>query len=106
MIPWLSEPHTRWMKATLHFSSPDYDPSEPDRVIGHAGWLLPGRTKFEILNFWRKDASNLLGWRAKMGWTEGYEAELWSGTDVEAYENMILPWDKVRGDYMNQTGHW
>jgi hypothetical protein len=106
MIPWLSEPHTRWTKATFHPSSPEYDPSAPDRVIGHAGWLRPCRTGSEILNFWRKDASDALGWRAKMGWTEEYEADLWSGTNVEEYQKMIAPWDEVRRIYMNHTGHW
>ncbi|KAF2661110.1 acyl-CoA N-acyltransferase [Lophiostoma macrostomum CBS 122681] len=107
MTPWLSEPHTRWTKATLHPSSPEYDPSAPNRVIGHAGWLLPGRTAAETLNFWRKDASDDLGWCEKMGWTEKYEDELWSGTDVNKYqEQTFLPWDRVRAGYMNSTGHW
>jgi hypothetical protein len=106
MIPWLSEPHTRWTKATLHPNSPEYDSSKPDRVIGHAGWLLPGRTKSEILNFWRKDASDALRWGARMGWTEEYEAELWDGTDIEVYQEKLLPWEKIRADYMGGTGHW
>lgn len=107
MAPWISEPHTRWTKATLHPSSPDYDPSAPSRVIGHAGWLLPGRTASEILNLWRKDASDALGWRDKMGWTKAYEEELWSGTDVGVYqEQNFLLWDRVRGGYLGDKGHW
>ncbi|PVH99942.1 hypothetical protein DM02DRAFT_593533 [Periconia macrospinosa] len=107
MIPWISEPHTRWTKATLSPSSPEYDPSAPNRVIGHAGWLLPERTKSEIMNFWRKDASDSLGWREKMGWTNEYEEGLWSGTDLKAYqEGSFLLWDKVRGDYLEGIGHW
>ncbi|ORY15043.1 hypothetical protein BCR34DRAFT_559444 [Clohesyomyces aquaticus] len=107
MIPWLSEPHTRWTKATLNRSAPDYDPSAPNRVIGHAGWLLPGRTKTEILNFWRRDASDVLGWREKMGWSKAYEDELWSGTDVSAWqEPTFLRWDLVREGYLGGKGHW
>ena len=108
MIPWILEPHTRWTKATLHPSSPDYGPIQPpDRVIGHAGWLLPGRTKSEIVNFWRKDASDELGWREKMGWTKAYEDELWSGTDLGPYqEHTFAPWDRVRAGYMTGIGHW
>ncbi|KAF1950564.1 hypothetical protein CC80DRAFT_496801 [Byssothecium circinans] len=75
MIPWLEEPHTRWMKATLSPSSPEYDALAPNRVIGHAGWLLPGRTKNEILNLWRKDASDALGWREKMGWSKEHTCQ-------------------------------
>lgn len=107
MTPWLSEPHTRWTKATLHPSSPDYDPSAPNRVIGHAGWLLPGRTAHEAINLWRRDASDLFGWREKMGWTKAYEDELWSGTDLNAYqEQNLVFWDRARANYMGQIGHW
>jgi hypothetical protein len=107
MIPWLSEPHTRWTKATLSPSSPWYDPSAPDRVIGHAGWLLPGRTVSEIMNFWRKDASDALDWKTKMGWTTEYEDELWSGTDLSVYQDkMFVKWDKVREGHLGGVGHW
>jgi hypothetical protein len=42
-----------------------------------------------------------------MGWTKEYEDELWSGTDVEAYQSQnFLPWERVREGYMNGTGHW
>jgi hypothetical protein len=107
MLPWISEPHTRWTKATLHPSSPDFDPAKPGKIIGHAGWLLPGRTSSEIMNFWRRDASDALGWREKMGWSKEYEDELWSGTDLEVYQdkNFIL-WDEVRGEYLGGKGHW
>ena len=104
---WIQEPHTRWTKATLHPSSPDYDPSAPDRVIGHAGWLLPGRTATEIMNFWRRDAGDVLGWRDKMGWTESFDEELWSGVDVKAYhERNVLLWDRVREKHLGGIGHW
>jgi hypothetical protein len=107
MAPWLSEPATRWTKATLHPSSPEYDPLAPNRVIGHAGWLLPGRTKSETLNFFRKDASDALGWRDKMGWTEAYEAELWSGVDLEVYQKQtFLHLDRIRDGYLGGIGHW
>lgn len=107
MTPWLSEPHTRWTKATLSPTSPEYDASAPNRVIGHAGWLLPDRTKSEIMNFWRKDASDFLGWKEKMGWTREYEDELWSGTDLESYQDgSFLAWDKVREGYLSGVGHW
>ncbi|KAJ4354614.1 uncharacterized protein N0V89_006351 [Didymosphaeria variabile] len=106
MIPWISEPHTRWTKATLSPSSPEYNASEPNRVVGHAGWLLPGRTKSEIMNFWRRDASDALGWREKMGWSKEYEDDLWSGTDVKSYQDSFLLWDKVREEYLRGVGHW
>jgi hypothetical protein len=48
----------------------------------------------------------MLGWRDKMGWTEEYEAELWRGTDVEVYQEKLLPCEKVRESYMNGRGHW
>jgi len=107
MAPWILEPHTRWVKATLHPSSPDYDPSAPNRIIGHAGWLLPERTKSEIINFWRRDASDALAWREKMGWTKEYEDELWSGTDLEAYdEKGFVAWDRMREGYVGGKRHW
>jgi hypothetical protein len=106
MLPWISEPHTRWTKATLSPSSSSYNSSAPNRVIGHAGWLLPGRTESEVLNFWRKDASDALDWRSKMGWTQEYEEDLWSGTNIAAYQGAFLMWDRVRQDYMSGTGHW
>ncbi|KAF2812600.1 uncharacterized protein BDZ99DRAFT_270022 [Mytilinidion resinicola] len=107
MKPWLREPHTRWTKATLAPTAPGYDPAHPDRVIGHAGWLGPARTAIETLNFWRKDATDVLGWREKMGWTKEYEEELWSGTDVEVYTGIFLKWDPVRGAKMEgKGGYW
>lgn len=107
MLPWILEPHTRWTKATLSPSSPSYDPSAPNRVIGHAGWLLPGRTASEIMNFWRKDASDALNWKDKMNWTVEYEDELWSGTNLKVYQNeKFVPWDKVREGYVGGIGHW
>ncbi|KAF2689639.1 hypothetical protein K458DRAFT_330213 [Lentithecium fluviatile CBS 122367] len=107
MIPWLSEPHTRWTKATLHPSSSEYDPLAPNRVIGHAGWLLPGRTASEIMNLWRRDASDVLGWRDKMGWTSSFEQELWSGVDVEySQDQNFIPWDRKRHAYVGGIGHW
>ncbi|KAF2644021.1 hypothetical protein P280DRAFT_466719 [Massarina eburnea CBS 473.64] len=107
MIPWLDEPHTRWTKATLSPSSPEYDASAPNRVIGHAGWLRPGRTKSEILNLWRRDASDLLGWREKMGWTQEFEDELWSGTDLKVcQDDSFVKWDIIREGYLSGVGHW
>ncbi|KAF2493278.1 hypothetical protein BU16DRAFT_619619 [Lophium mytilinum] len=108
MKPWLREPHTRWTKATLSPTSPSSDAAYPNRVIGHAGWLAPARTATETLNFWRKDASEVLGWRAKMGWTEAYEEELWSGTDVEVAMGVFEKWDRVRGELMKGRvgGYW
>jgi hypothetical protein len=107
MIPWISEPHTRWTKATLSPFSPSYDPAAPNRVIGHAGGLLPERTASKIMNFWRKDASDVFDWKSKMGWTAEYEEELWSGTDLREYQDrMFVHWDKVRESYLSEIGHW
>lgn len=61
----------------------------------------------EILNFWRKDASDALDWKTKMDWTTEYEDELWSGTDLSVYQHkMFLPWDKVREGHLGGVGHW
>jgi hypothetical protein len=107
MAPWLSEPGTRWIKATIDSSSPDFDPERPNRVVGHAGWITPERTEQEILNFWRVDASQKLGWATKMGWSREYEDELWSGTDTKKYmEVMLMPLESIREDYMKGIGHW
>ncbi|CAI6318086.1 unnamed protein product [Periconia digitata] len=107
MLPWFSEPHVRLAKVTLSPSSPSYDPAAPNRIIGHAMWLLPGRTSKEIINFWRRDASDLLGWKEKMGWTKEFEDELWSTFDVDAWQNLeFLPWDRAREYYMKGIGHW
>jgi hypothetical protein len=59
-----------------------------------------------VLNFWRIDASEKLGWREKMGWSEGEERELWKGTDAEAYTESFLKWDGVRERTMRGLGHW
>lgn len=75
-------------------------------MIGHAGWLLPERTKGEVVNFWRRDASDVLGWREKMGWSKEYEEELWGGTDVAAYQASFLPWDKTREHHLAGIPHW
>ncbi|OCK84084.1 hypothetical protein K432DRAFT_321022 [Lepidopterella palustris CBS 459.81] len=108
MIPWLKEPHVLMTKAVLHPSSPSFDPSNPNRVIGHAGWLAPERTRDQILNFWRRDACEKLGWCEKMGWSKEEEAELWAGTNVEAWQENFLQYDRIRADRMREVaeGHW
>ncbi|KAL2203427.1 acyl-CoA N-acyltransferase [Sarocladium strictum] len=104
---WITEPHTRWTKATLAPWSSEFDSVHPNRVIGHAGWLRPGRTASEILNLWRSDAGEKLKWRERMGWTESYEQEIWSGVDLNEYQTKnLLYWDKVRESYVQGVGHW
>ncbi|OCL07556.1 acyl-CoA N-acyltransferase [Glonium stellatum] len=98
MVPWLRSPHTKWSKVTLA--------SDPSRVIGHAGWLAPERTRGETVNFWRRDAGELLGWSEMMGWAEGVEEKLWSGVDVEEWQGNFLKWDRIRGERMAGEGHW
>jgi hypothetical protein len=58
------------------------------------------------MNLWRRDASDALNWRSKMGWTAELEEELWSGTDLKVYQEKFIPWDKVRENYMGGIGHW
>ncbi|KAF2116363.1 acyl-CoA N-acyltransferase [Lophiotrema nucula] len=107
MKPWIREPHTRFTVVKLSPAASEYDAKNPDRVIGHAGWILPAHTKTSIVNFWRRDASDLLSWREKMGWTKEYEDELWSGTDVEALDTKTFaPFDKTREAYLGGVGHW
>lgn len=107
MLPWLDEPNIRLIKATLSPSSPSHDASAPDRVIGHALWTLPQRTKSEIISVWRRDASDLFGWKEKMGWTQEFEDELWSSVDVDAWQNEeFVLHDRVREGYLKGIGHW
>ena len=104
--PYIHEPGTRWTIVRLSESSPRYDANRPGRVLGHAGWILPERTKNEILNFFRVDASELLGWREKMGWTKEYEDELWSGINVESRQKSSVEMEDIRRSYMEGIGHW
>lgn len=107
MKPWIMEPHTRWIKAKIAAWSPEFDASDPGRIIGHAGWLLPGRTSSEILNLWRRDAGEKLGWTAEMGWSAEFEEELWSGTDLHEYQTKCFErWDRLRESYVGGVGHW
>ena len=106
MKPWITEPYTRWTKITLSPDSPDYDPNHPNQIIGHAGWLTPGRTGSEILNFWRRDTGEKLSWTSKLGWTKKYEDNLWSGTEVNAYQSTFLEWDQIRAHYLEGVSHW
>ncbi|ORY14640.1 hypothetical protein BCR34DRAFT_598983 [Clohesyomyces aquaticus] len=109
MKPWLLEPHTRWMKATLALTSPEFDARNPKKVIGHAGWLLPERTSTQILNFWRKDAARKLAWHERMSWTSDFEEELWRGVDEFEYnseEKGFLMWDNIREGLLGGVGHW
>ncbi|PVI04162.1 hypothetical protein DM02DRAFT_669346 [Periconia macrospinosa] len=107
MTPWFSEPNVRIVKATLSPSSSSYDATAPNRIIGQAMWLLPSRTKTEIVNFWRRDASDILGWREKMGWTKEFEDELWSSVDLTKWQDAeFLPWDRAREEYLGGIGHW
>ncbi|KAF2258156.1 hypothetical protein CC78DRAFT_538004 [Lojkania enalia] len=107
MKPWIREPHTRWTKITLSSQSADFDPSNPNRVIGHAGWLLPARTQHEVVNFWRKDASDELNWRQKMGWSKEYEDELWSHVNLEVYQDQgFIVWDRNRKANVGGIPHW
>jgi len=42
-----------------------------------------------------------------MGWSKEYENELWSGTDLEDYQDKkFLVWDRVREAYVGGVGHW
>lgn len=107
MKPWLTEPNLRLVKATLSPTSPSFDPAAPNRVIGHAVWQLPARTEKQILNIWRRDASEQLGWREKMGWTEEEEEALWQGFDLSVWQGEeFLPWDRAREGYLKGVGHW
>jgi hypothetical protein len=92
----LSSPHGRWMKATLA--------EEPNVVIGHAGWLLPSPN--HVINHWRKDAAEKLGWRERDGWTAEEEDILWSHVDLEAWQAGFIGTDETREELMRDEPHW
>lgn len=96
MQPWLRLSHTYWRKAVLA--------SDPKTIIGHAGWLCPGRTPF--VNVWRRDASKILGFREMMGWSEEEEAEIWSAVDVKGWDDVIHKYDAIRKEVMGEEQHW
>lgn len=106
MQPWLLEPHVHIVKATLSPSSPSFNPADPNRIIGHAAWQMPGRTQQQVVNFWRADAGEKLGWSEKMGWSKEEEDELWSGTDLELWQKGFLEWDEFRERRVGGKGHW
>jgi len=92
----LKSPDSRWMKATLA--------EEPNKVIGHAGWLIPSSK--HIMHHWRRDAAEKLGWRGKEGWTTEEEDSLWSHVDVEHWQANFMDIDEVRADVMRGEPHW
>lgn len=106
MAPCLDEPGVRLIKATLSPSSPSFDAEHPHRIIGHAGWQTPERNAQRILSFWRRDTASQLGWRARTGWTDEEEDELWAGVDVEKWDAGFLRFDRIREERMEGRRHW
>jgi hypothetical protein len=96
MKPWLSSPHGKWIKATLV--------EEPNKVIGHAGWLTPNSN--HVVNHWRRDAAEKLGWSEQEGWTTEEENALWSHVNIEAWQAGFVGMDETREELMRGEPHW
>ncbi|KAH7016983.1 acyl-CoA N-acyltransferase [Ilyonectria destructans] len=93
--PWLTEPGTKWTKATLKSNG---------EIIGHAGWSEPGRQP--LWNVWRHDTFQGLGHAEREGWTPEDVEEMWSHVDTKAWGSVFTMWDLVREELMAAEPHW
>lgn len=96
MKPWIAYPKARYMKVTLV--------NDPRRVIGHAGWLVPGPE--HVLHHWRVDAAEKNGWREQQGWSQEFEDELWSHANKAGWQKVFEEYDDIRKEEMKGEPHW
>jgi GNAT superfamily N-acetyltransferase len=83
-----------WVKAV-------YIPT--NAIIGAAGWTGPGAP---IHNFWRYTAAGYYNWADKFNWTDEDFEEMWTGVDLEAWEEKMGSGDKIREQVMGDEAHW
>ncbi|KAF2844982.1 hypothetical protein T440DRAFT_297360 [Plenodomus tracheiphilus IPT5] len=95
LLPSLSYPHMKWMKAVL---------TSTNETIGVAGWMAPSNPG--IHNIFRRSAIDYYSWRQSMGWTDQEVDEMWSHTDDEAWSVTFGTDDETREEVLGGERHW
>lgn len=95
LLPTLSYPHMKWMKAVL---------TSTNETVGIAGWMSPSNPG--IHNIFRRSAIDYYGWKESMGWTEEEVNEMWSHTNDEAWSATFAKDDDTRKEVLGDEKHW
>ncbi|CBX94629.1 hypothetical protein LEMA_P116320.1 [Plenodomus lingam JN3] len=96
LLPSLTHPHMKWIKAVL---------THTHETIGIAGWMAPSNHP-SVHNIFRRSAAEHYGWRERMGWSEAAVEEMWRHTDDEEWSVRFARDDETRRDVMGGERHW